>query len=102
MWLGLLEDNSMFFAGTSKCVNVGVHHKLTRVKRVTFLVFVCAAINNVNNSAIGVRTATLTYSRIKACIGFALRLAEPLNGFLRALLEIPLTTQQGVDLSFFL
>lgn len=34
---------------------------------------------------------------MKACIGFALKLAEPLNGFLR---EIPLTPQQGVDLVF--
>ena len=66
----------------------------------TYLIFVCAVINNVNNSAICVHTAILSYSCIKACIGFALRVAEPLNGFLRALLEIPLTTQQGVDLSF--
>lgn len=51
--------------------------------------------------AISVHTATLSNSCIKACIGFALKPAEPLNGFLRALLEIPLTSQQGVDSSFF-
>lgn len=37
---------------------------------------------------------------MKACIGFALKLAEPLNGFLKALLEIPLTPQQGAGFSF--
>lgn len=65
-----------------------------------YLVFVCAATNSISNSAIIVPAATLSNSCITACIGFALKLAEPLNGFLRALLEIILTPQQGVDLSF--
>lgn len=52
------------------------------------------------NSAILVRKAILSHSCIKACIGFALQPAEPLNGFLRALFEIQLTSQQGLDFSF--
>lgn len=38
---------------------------------------------------------------MKACIGFALKLAEPLNDFLKALLEIPLTPQQEAGFSFW-
>ena len=67
-----------------------------------YLIFICAATNRVNNNAISVRTATLSYSCVKACIGFALKPAEPLNGFPRALFEIPLTSRQGVGLSFLL
>lgn len=56
---------------------------------------------SVSNSTISMCTVTLNNPCIKACIGFASKLAEPSNGFLRALLKIPLTPQQGVDLSFW-
>lgn len=38
---------------------------------------------------------------MKARCGFALRLAEPLNSFQKALLKIPLTARRGVDLRFW-
>lgn len=55
----------------------------------------------VQNSPISVYTATLSYSCMKARRGFALRLAEPLNSFQKALLKIPLTARRGVDLRFW-
>lgn len=97
MWLGLLEDNNVF-------LQLYLNGKMLEGP-------FFAAIDNLfqfylqlhivlMHCARSVHTATLSNSCLKACIGFALKLAEPLNGFLRALLEIPLTSQQGVDSCF--
>lgn len=59
------------------------------------------SVSNSTNSPISMYTATLSYSCMKARRGFALRLAEPLNSFQKALLKIPLTARRGVDLSFW-
>lgn len=75
-----------FFAGTSESTIIG------KKRCKTMLAIVQSAVQC---------TVTLSNPCIKACIGFASKLAEPSNGFLRALLKIPLTPQQGVDLSFW-
>lgn len=49
------------------------------------IVFVSASINRSHNGVISVCSATLSYFCIKACIGFVLKPAEPLNGFLTEL-----------------
>lgn len=90
----------LFCIGTSEAPQAPFCFYLHQNNVTAYLVFICAATNRVNNNAISVRTATLSYSCIRACIGFALKPAEPLNGFLRALFEIPLTSRQGVGLSF--
>lgn len=93
MWLGLLEDNNMLFCRYIR-KHCGCPFAFINAKHFSLCrFFICAAKNSVQ---ISVRT-----SCTKACIGFALKPAEPLNDFLRALLEIPLTPRQGVDLSFW-
>lgn len=70
-------------------------------KKCPVYLVVYAAINSVSSRTISVGTVALSNSFLKARIGFALRFAEPLNGFLKALLGIPLTPWQGVDLSLW-
>lgn len=86
MWLGLVEDKFCFLQA---------HLSMLYVLEGN------AKHYSVRSSTISMCTVTLSNSCIKASIGFASKLAEPSNGFLRALLGIPLTPQQGVDLSFW-
>lgn len=72
-----------FFAGTSECWNAAFHSFVfknsTSLSR--FFLFV-QLLNSVSHCAV-------------THVGFALKLAEALNGFLRALLETPLTPSAG-------
>ena len=107
MWHGLLEiSKAAFFLHVKMCVYIaeGIIFALNVAKRMTVYIFhlcacLCSHCYYIIKSVCFITTCR--NSCRKVCIGCALKVVETSSGFLRALLDIPLTAQQGLDLSFW-